>query len=572
MTQDFRKTSPEPLAPISFNLEKPFEKTLPNGMKIVVFENRRLPLVNFRLAFKSGSIDDPADTHGLADTMAKMLNEGTKTRSSLQIAEEVERIGGSLSASASSDNTIIGGSALTQYRGEILELMADIVLNPSFPDKDLAIYIGNQKEELKLQRSQPDFLANERTAQILYGDHPYSVISTTPEVLETITSERLAAYHREKFVPNNAIFIAVGDVESESFAAELEEIFGAWQPGEVTNTEFPALPARSAKTLTIVNRSGSSQANIILGNEGIKRTDPDFYALSVMNMVLGGGASSRLFMNLREEKGYTYGAYSALDARRHAGLFEATSEVRTAVAGDSLKEFFYELNRIRDEITPEEELNDAKNYISGSFPLRVETQEGLTNQIVSQQIYGLPDDYLQTYRDKINAVTAADVQAMAQKYIHPDRLAVIIVGDAAQLLDQVKPYADNIEIYDNEGNLKDINSFIVDPNQPPANVAGDWTLTMDNVPLGNPAGPMSLQQTDATVTGTLSIFYFGDGELNGTVTGNSITMTMPAQLEAPAELTFSGTVDGDSMSGTVTMTSVILPEPISFPFSAVKNT
>lgn len=571
MTQDFRKTSPEPLAPISFNLAQPFETTLANGLKIVVFENKRLPLVNFRLAFKSGSIDDPADIPGLTDTMARLLNEGTSTRSSLQIAEAVERIGGSLSANSSSDNTIVAASALNLYRHEILDLMADIVLNPSFPAKELGIYTDNHKEELKMQRSQPDFLAGERTAKILYGEHPYSIVSTTPEALDQTTSEKLADFHRAKFVPNNAIFVAVGDVDSAALVAEIEELFGAWEKGEIGEREFPAIPERAAKTLTIVNRAGSSQANIILGNPAITRTDDDFFTLTVMNMVLGGGASSRLFMNLREEKGYTYGAYSALDARRHAGLFEATSEVRTAVAGDSLKEFFYELNRIRDEAVPEEELADAKNYIAGSFPLRMETQEGLTNQIVTQQIFGLPEDYLQTFRDKINAVTADDVQRMAQKYVHPDKLAIIMVGDAAQLLDQVKPYAENIEIYDNEGNLKDINSFIVDPDQPPANVAGNWTLTMDNVPLGNPEGTMSLQQTDAIVSGTLSIFYFGDGELNGTVTGNSITMIMPTGLESQIVLTFNGTVDGDSMSGIVSMASPILPEPLTFPFSAVKN-
>ncbi len=418
---------------------------------------------------------------GLGDAAAKMLNEGTKTRTSRQIAEEVDQIGGALSASVSADNTIVAASAVTMYASEILGLMADIVLNPSFPEKELNIYRENAREELKLHHSQADFLVSERAAKILFGEHPYSVVSNTNAMLDNLSVETLAEFHRAVFIPNNAVFIAVGDVKSEALVAELNSLFGEWAQGEVKSAEFPAFPERAQRTLAIVNRPNSSQANIILGNLAIKRTDPDFFPLTVMNMVLGGGASSRLFMNLREEKGYTYGAYSSLDPRRLTGLFESAAEVRTAVTGDSLKEFFYELERIRTSPVPEEELNDAKNYLTGSFPLRMETQEGLTNQIVSQQLFHLPDDYLQTFRDNINAVTAEDVQRVAQKHIHLDTLAIIIVGDAAQLLEQVGPYAKNIEVYDAEGNLKDVKDFIVDPNAPPANVAGSWTISLDVV-------------------------------------------------------------------------------------------
>ena len=568
---DFRKTPPEPLAPVDFNLAKPKETTLANGLKVVILENKRLPLVNFRLAFKSGAVNDPPDRPGLTEAAAKMLSEGTATRTSRQIAEEVDNIGGSLSASVSADNMVVAGSALSARKTEILGLMADIVLHPVFPEKELNIYRENQREELKLHRSQADFLAGERAAKIFFGDHPYSVVSTTNAALDTLSSETLAEFHRAAFIPNNAIFIAVGDVDSDAFLAELDGLFGGWQRGEVKTPEFPALPERTEKTLTIVNRPNSSQANIILGNLGIKRSDPDFFPTRVMNMVLGGGASSRLFMNLREEKGYTYGAYSSMDARRLAGLFEATAEVRTAVAGDALKEFFYELERLRDTPVPEDELNDAKNYLSGSFPLGMETQEGLTNRLVSQQIYGLPEDYLQTYSENILAITAEEVRRVAQKYIHPDKLAIIIVGDAAQLLDQVKPYSENIEIYDAGGNLKDAKDFVVDENAPPANVAGTWAFTLDVLPLGNPQGTMSLRQAaDNTVTGTLSVDYFGDGSPTGSVAGNTLTMTMPTNIMgAPYTLTFIGTVDGNSMSGIMKCGGFI--EVPDSPFTATRS-
>ncbi len=548
---EFRKTPPEPLDPAPFDLAKPFETTLANGLKVVIIENDRVPLVNFRLAFKNGAVNDPADMPALSEAAAKMLNEGTKTRTSRQIAEEVDRIGGALSTSVSADNTIIAASAVTMYASEILGLMADIVLNPLFPEKELNIFRENAREELKLHRSQADFLVSERAAKILFGDHPYSVVSNTNAMLDNLSAEKLAEFHRAVFIPNNAVFIAVGDVKSEALVAELNSLFGEWAQGEVKSAEFPAFPERSQRTLAIVNRPNSSQANIILGNIAIKRTDPDFFPLTVMNMVLGGGASSRLFMNLREEKGYTYGAYSSLEARRLAGLFESAAEVRTAVTGDSLKEFFYELERIRTTPVPDEELNDAKNYLTGSFPLRMETQEGLTNQIVSQQLFHLPDDYLQTFRDNINAVTAADVQRVAQKHIHLDTLAIIIVGDAAQLLDQVAPYAKNIDVYDAEGNIKDVKDIIADPDAPPANVNGIWGIKLDVLPLGDPEGGMTLRQDEhGQVTGDVSIDYFGDGTATGSVTGNSLTMTMPTQImAAPYTLTFIVTVDGNSMSG-----------------------
>ena len=559
MTESFRKTPPEPLAPADFNLAKPFETTLANGLKVVIFENKRLPLVNFRLAFKNGAVNDPADMPGLGEAMAKMISEGTGTRTSRQIAEEVDNVGGALSASVSSDNTVVAASALAMYRAEILGLMADVVLNPSFPEKELSIYRENTGEELKLQHSQADFLAGERAAKILFGKHPYSVVSTTPAVLETFTGENLGAYHRAVFIPNNAFFIAVGDVKSEALLEELNSLFGGWQPGEVKNTEFPAPPERSQRTLTIVNRPNSAQANIVLGNLAIKRTDPDFFPVTVMNMVLGGGASSRLFMNLREEKGYTYGAYSSLDARRLTGLFESTAEVRTAVAGDALKEFFYELERIRTTPVPEDELNDAKNYLSGSFPLRMETQEGLTNQIVSQQLYGLPEDYLQTYRDNINAVTAEDVQRMAGKYIHPDKLAMVIVGDTAQLLEQVKPYSDNIEIYDSEGNLKDMNDFIVDADAPPANVAGDWNISAEAMGQALQIS-LHLEQNDSEVTGEMES-AMGGGDLTGTVTGNNLSAVSKTEIMGKeVELTISGTVDGDAMNGSINAGMPGLPD------------
>lgn len=454
MKAELRKSVPEPLTPIKFDVPQPFQTTLDNGLRVVIFENERLPLVSYRLAFHSGDINDPKGSTGMTSAIASMLTEGTENYTSLQLAEKIERLGAGISASASDDFTIIAASSLSLYRSEILGLMAEVVLRPTFPDDELDLYRRNTIEHLKFQRSQPSFLAGEQAARLIYGEHPYSKVSPNAEDIEKLDREKLRKFHAATLVPNNAIFIVVGDVKRDEFLDELNELFGDWQQGSLPSPSFAQPPVRSERTITIVDRPGSAQSNIVLTNLGVKRTDPDYFSLLVMNQVLGAGASSRVFMNLREEKGYTYGAYTRLETKKLEGDLEATAEVRTAVTGDSLKEFFYELDRIRNEKVGETELADAKNFLTGVFPIRAETQEGLTNLIVNQHLYGLPDDYLQTYRENVDAVTADDVQRVAVKHIRPDEMAIVIVGDANEVLPQVGAYSSSVEIFDTDGNRK----------------------------------------------------------------------------------------------------------------------
>ena len=532
MNEDFRKIAPEPLAPVPFEIPQPFETVLPNGLKIVMYEDKRLPIISFRLAFRSGEVNDPNDSIGLTSALASMLSEGTRTRTSRQLAEEIERLGASVSASANADNTVIAASTLSLYTSNILSLMTEMALFPSFPESELALYKQNTIETLKFQRSQPGFLAEEQTARILYGSHPYSVTTPKHADVEKITRDKLQAHHAKMFVPQNATLIVVGDANRESLLAEIEENLGHWKQVDIEETNFPAPPLRTETTLTIVDRPGSAQSSIVLSNLAIERTNPDYFALIVMNQILGAGASSRLFMNLREEKGYTYGAYSSLDTRRLAGAFEATSEVRTPVTGDSLKEFFYELNRIRNERVSETELKDAKNFLTGVFPIRVETQEGLTNLIVSQQLYNLPADYLQTYRDKINAVSVEDVERVAQTYITPEKIAIVIVGDAEEVLPQVNSYSEKIEIFDTEGNPQDIANYGKSANGETADIGGKWNLTIDFQGQKIPV-TLTLEQTDGKISGSLDSML-GTGEIaDGKVKGNKFFGT--ARIKAQGQ-------------------------------------
>lgn len=562
MTEDFRKTAPESLESITFDIPKPFETTISNGLKVVIFENRRLPLVNFRLAFFSGDADETTDNIGLTSALASMLNEGTQNFSSSQLAEEIERLGASISASSSADFTFVSASGLSLYTDDIFRLFAEVILLPTFPENELDLYKQNTIEGLKFQRSQPDFLANEQMARILYGEHPYSVISPKAEDVEKISRAKLQEFHANKFIPNNAILIVVGDVEKDEFLKEIERRFGGWKQGNVETREYGSLPERDKTSLTIVDRAGSAQSNIVLGNIAIERTNPDYFPVLLMNQVLGAGASSRIFMNLREEKGYTYGAYSRVDTKKLSGEFEATAEVRTSVTGDSLKEFFYELNRIRDEKVSEEELNDAKNFLAGVFPIRAETQEGLTNLIVSQKLHDLPEDYLQTYRDNVNAVTVEDVQRVAQKYIHPEQIAIVIVGDGEDILAQAKEYADEIEIFDTEGNKKNMDDYGQETTGETADVSGNWSLTLDFQGQNFPV-TLELEQNGESVTGNLESML-GAGEIaDGKVRGNKVSATAKTDFQGQSlELNLSGTVEGNSMSGTVN--TPMIPVPIEF--------
>lgn len=562
MTTDFRKAPPESLGLVSFEIPKPYQTTLENGLRLIVIEHERLPLVSYRLAFNCGDVNDPEGGAGLLGAMTSMLTEGTEEYSSLQLAEKTERLGAGISASSSDDFTIVSASSLSLYSSDILHLMAEVVLRPTFPESELDLYRRNTVEHLKFQRSQPGFLAGEQAARLIYGDHPYSQVSPDAADIERLTRGALVDFHTVALIPNNAIFFVVGDVKRDEIISEIRGLFGDWQPGKVPQGDFPRCPERSKRSLTIVDRPGSAQSNIVLTNLGVDRSDPDYFPLIVMNQVLGAGASSRVFMNLREEKGYTYGAYTRVEFKRLAGDVEATAEVRTAVTGDSMKEFFYELDRIRSENVSIDELADAKNFLTGVFPIRAETQEGLTNLIVNQHLYGLPENYLQTYRTNVDAVSVEDVRRVAIKHIRPDEMAIVIVGDAEEVFPQATQYAGSVEIFDTDGNIQDLAKYTKAADAGTADAAGKWTLSVDFQGQQLPV-TLTLEQSGESVSGVLETML-GNGEITGgNVTGNKLAATASAEMQGrPIEFTIAGMIEGNSMSGT--LTAPIVPDPLSF--------
>ncbi|HKP72245.1 MAG TPA: pitrilysin family protein, partial [Pyrinomonadaceae bacterium] len=453
------------------------------------------------------------------------------------------------------------------------ELMADITLRPSFPADELELTKQNALQNLIAQRGQPSFLANERLARVVYGEHPYGVVSATPESIDAMTRDQLVEFHRRAFVPNNAVLVVGGDIRRDDALARIEKLFGAWQPGEVQVQEFPAPPARTRRTLYLVDRPGSAQSNIIIANLALKRTDPDYFPVLVMHTILGANASSRLFMNLREEKGYTYGAYTSLDTRRTAGTFRATAEVRTPVTGDSLREFFYELARIRDEVVTEKELQDAHSYLTGIFPIRLETLDGLIDQLIQIKMFDLPDDYLQTYRERVSAVTREEVQRVARKYITPDASAIVVVGDASALRDQIEPYAEEIEIYDHTGQRKtaspdaaaatetgtdgrDMSSTATGDN---AGFVGTWTLEVTS-PIGPQTATLVVDEEGGALRGRLSSSW-GEATLDSIdASGDIFNAALALRVQGMSiQAKIAGRREGDNLSGTITSNMPVPP-------------
>ena len=538
-----------------------------NGLVVVVVEDSRLPLVSYRLALRTGDAHDPAELPGLMDMLTGLLTEGTESHTSREIADEVARLGATLQAGASSDYTTVAASSLATFSDNILELMADVALRPVFPANEVELTKQNTKESLKQQRAQPSFLAGEMVARVMFGQHPYHVTAPTPESVDAVTRERLIEFHRSTFVANNAVFIIAGDVQQDSILQRVENLFGKWQPGTVAGDNFPPPPERKSRSAYVVDRPGSAQANIVISNAAITRTSPDYFPLLVMHTVLGANASSRLFMNLREEKGYTYGAYSSLDARRTAGTFRATAEVRTPVTGDSLKEFFYELNRIRNEPVSEKEIGDAKSYLTGVFPIRLETQEGLIDQLVQIKVFGLPENYLEIYRSSIQAVTIQQVQEVARKYVRPDEAAIVIVGDGAQLADQIKPYADEIEFFNTAGKKKNKPAVASYTPEQAAALAGNWSLKIDT-PLGQgiPA-TLILANTAKGISGKVES-EMGNGELISLVfDGAAFSGTISFDISGHAvEAQLEGELAGQQMDGNIS-----LQNAPALPFTGSRN-
>ena len=438
---------------LKVKLPRAEEATLKNGLQVVLLPSDKVPTFNMQLVVMSGGLSDKADYRGISSFTAALLREGTTKRSSKDIAEQVDALGATLAATSglSSLTSVVSTSGLVENLDQTLELFADVIRHPTFPQAEVDKYKTRTLAQLQFQRSIPQFLAAEQFSKAIYGTgHPASLVAPPAESLKKLASKDLADFHATYYRPNNAILAIVGDVTMKEILPKLESAFGDWQKGDVPTAAIPPAPAQSESRIYLIDRPGSVQTVLQLGTLGIERTSPDYFAVLMADRVLGGGPSGRLFLNLREDKGYTYGAYSNFNGSKFRGTWISSSEVRTDVTEGAMKEFMYELNRLRTETVPAEELENAKRAIIGSFALSLEQPATLLQNIVTQKIYNLPADYWDTYPQKVAAITAADVENAAKKYLDMGHLQVVAVGDAAKAREILAKYG-KVEVYDAEG-------------------------------------------------------------------------------------------------------------------------
>ena len=423
---------PAPKADPSFRLPQVQRRKLSNGLEVLIVEQHEVPVVNMNLVLRTGAAADPMDRAGLASLTAALIDEGTKTRSALDVSNQLAAIGARLSTGSDFDSSNINLLTLSKHLDRALEIYSDVLTNPSFPESELELQRKSRMAAFMQRRDDANAVASIVYASLLFGrNHPYGHSVQGDEVsVKAMANEDVRRFYETYYRPNNAALIVAGDVTPATLMPKLEKAFAGWKRGEVPAVNISAPPARDKSTLYIVDKPGAAQSVLMIGQVGQPRSTPDYFPLLVMNTLLGGQFTSRVNMNLREEKGYTYGARTAFDYRRSAGPFMATAGVQTAVTKESVFEFLKELRGVRGERpVTSAELEFSKQAIIRGYPRGFETPEQIANRLTDIVLYNLPDDYFNNYIANVRKVSVADLNRVANRYLDPSRMAILVVGD-----------------------------------------------------------------------------------------------------------------------------------------------
>ena len=429
---------PRPLAarPASF---PPYEiRKLPNGLQVVLVSQNEQPAISARMIVKAGGAQDPKGKDGVAMLTAALLDQGTTTRTAEQIADQIDFIGGILGSGAGTDLSYVNAVVMKDDFGTGLELMSDIVRNPAFSDAEINRQRQQALSSLKVSAEDPDAVASRAIDRLIFGFHPYGMPSAgTEESLASLTRQDFVEFHKTWFAPNNAMIAIVGDITPDAAFAQVQRVFGSWQAHDVppVATTEPPPPVRR---IVVIDKPDAVQTEIRVGHLALARKHDDYFALDQAVKILGGEGANRLQQVLRTQKGLTYGASADLEALKQAGGIVAETDTRTEATAEALRTTVDEFARIQRERVFDGELEGAQAFMAGSFPLSIENPDAIATQVLNQLFYELPLEELQTYRERVTAVTADDIQRVSKTWIKPDRLAIVLVGNAEAFIGQLK--------------------------------------------------------------------------------------------------------------------------------------
>jgi len=429
---------PQPLAAREVTFP-PYEmRTLANGLQVITVLHHEQPAVSMRMLVRAGSVQDLPGKAGVANLAASLLDQGTTTKSAQQIADQIDFIGGALGAGSGSDLSFVNVVVMKDSFDVGMDLLADVVRNPAFAADEIERQTQQVISSLQVNRDDPDYVAGVLFDRLVYGFHPYGVpASGTPETLAAITRADLQAYHRRNFVPNNMVLAIVGDVTREEAFAAAQRVFGGWPRAEIEplKTVDPPPPTRR---IVIVDKPDAVQTEIRVGQIAIPRKHPDYLAFDLAVKILGGEGANRLHRVLRSERGLTYGASADTEARKQAGDYVAETDTRTDTTGEALRLMVDEFSRLPRERVFERELSDAQAYLAGSFPLTIETPNEIATQVLNVVFFELPVEEIGTFGQRVQRVTPDDIQRVARQYVRPDRLSIVLVGNASAFVPQLR--------------------------------------------------------------------------------------------------------------------------------------
>lgn len=433
-----KQTPPAGGPPKAFVFPKQEVYSLPNGIKVTLVPYGSVPKVAFQAVIYAGTKDDTKGKKALSEMVGMMLKEGTKTRSAEQIARETAEMGGGVNIGTGTDSTNISGEVLSEFGPQFVALMADVMQNPNFKAEDLERLRANKLRSLAVARTQAGNQAWSMFRELIFAGHPYGQINPTDDEVKGYTLDDVRNFYGQFYGGARTHLYVVGKFDTLGVKNAISRSFGGWQRGAAATRNVPTINAK--RSFAMIDRPDSPQSTIYLGMPGPAVSDPDYIKFVVMDSILGGAFGSRITANIREDKGYTYSPGSFIWTRFKTGYWVQSADVTTQFTGASIKEILYEINRLRSEPVGEAELSGIKNYLIGIYVLQNSARTGVIGQLESMNYNELGRDYLDMYVQKLSAVTAADVQQMAKKYLVEDKMALVVVGDKAKIANQVKPY------------------------------------------------------------------------------------------------------------------------------------